>query len=78
MSDIKNAEQNTHFDLNDFNREFVFKKQEAEMNDTIKSREKLELLDEKANKKTVPIYNLSVLIRECLLIQKHTNFQLCC
>lgn len=61
MSNIKNDEQNTHFDLNDFNKEFVFKKKEQELNNEINAREKLDFLDEKANKHKPKLYDLSIL-----------------
>jgi hypothetical protein len=60
MSKIKNAEKSTKMDLEDFNKEFVFKKEQAEIQNKIKSQEKIDKLTAAANKDIKSLYNLSV------------------
>ncbi len=57
---IKNAELSKKFDLDKFNKEFVFKKEKAVVENRIKSQEKIDLLTKEANKPMKSLYNLSV------------------
>jgi hypothetical protein len=59
-SNIKNAEPKKNFDLDKFNKEFVFKKERADIENKIKSQEKINRLTEAANIKEKSLYNLSV------------------
>lgn len=59
-SNIKNAAPKTKFDLDKFNREFVFKKELAVVENRIESQEKLNRLTEAANLKDKSLFNLSV------------------
>jgi hypothetical protein len=60
MSKIKNAEKSTKMDLAEFNKEFVFKKEQAEIQNRIKSQEKIDRLTAAANKEIKSLYNLSI------------------
>lgn len=59
-SNIKNAVPKKDFDSDKFNKEFVFKKERATIENKIKSQEKLNKLTEEANKEEKSLYNLSV------------------
>jgi hypothetical protein len=59
-SNIKNAEPNTNFDLDKFNKEFVFKKELATVQNRITSKEKIDRLTKAANTEIKSLYNLSV------------------
>lgn len=59
-SDIKNAEPEKNFDLDKFNKEFVFKKERAAIENKIKSQEKINRLTEAANIPKKSLYNLSI------------------
>jgi hypothetical protein len=60
MSKIKNAEKSQKTDLVDFNKEFVFKKEQAGIQNKIKSQEKIDRLTAAANKEVKSLYSLSV------------------
>jgi hypothetical protein len=60
MSKIKNAEKSRKMDLAEFNKEFVFKKEQAEIQNRIKSQEKIDRLTAAANKEIKSLYSLSV------------------
>jgi hypothetical protein len=72
MSKIKNAEPNTEFNLDKFNKEFVFKKEQSQIQSKIKSQEKLDRLTSAANIEKKSLYNLS--IAELLIGIKNTWF----
>jgi hypothetical protein len=57
---IKNAEPNNDFDLQKFNREFVFKKEKAAIENQINSQEKIEKLTQAANTEIKSLYDYSV------------------
>jgi hypothetical protein len=59
-SAIKNAEPKSDFDLDKFNKEFVFKKELGEVQNRIQSKEKIDALTKAANKPKISLYNLSV------------------
>jgi hypothetical protein len=59
-SNIKNAEIKKDFDLDNFNKEFVFKKERAAIENRIKSQKKLDRLTKTANVPEKSLYNLSV------------------
>jgi hypothetical protein len=65
---------NKKFDLTNFNREFVFKKEQAGIQNRIKSQEKIDELTKNANKKTKSLYNLS--IAEIMIGIKNTWFDI--
>lgn len=60
MSEIKNAEEPKKFDLAKFNKEFVFKKEEAKVQNRIKSQAKIDRLTELVNIEKKPLYSYSV------------------
>jgi len=72
MSKIKNTEKSKKMDLVDFNKEFVFKKEKAEIQNKIKSQDKIDRLTDAANKEKKSLYNFS--IAELVIGVKNTWF----
>ena len=60
MAEIKNAEEHKKFNLAKFNKEFVFKKEEAKIQNRIKSQEKINRLTELVNIEQKTLYSYSV------------------
>lgn len=72
MGDIVNANKNKNFDAQKFNKEFVFKKEEAKIQNRIKDQKKLDYLNDRANSTRPPLYKLN--LSELLIGIKDTWF----
>lgn len=64
MVNIKNNDnpikQSKTFDLDKFNREFIYKREKTKLQTEIQSKERLDKLNKEANEKILPLYSLSV------------------
>jgi hypothetical protein len=60
MSEIKSSKISKNFDLKKFNNEFVFKKEQSQIQNRIKSKEKIDRLTQMANIQKKSLYNFSI------------------